>query len=111
MKEIHYLKPLLMEMDRYIPDYIIHRGLKYYEQGLVENVNIDGQLVHATVLGNYGDYKVQVHMTDFSTSRCNCPYGDYCKHMAAVVYYVIREYTGESGYSESDPYAHEGGGF
>lgn len=53
--------------------------------------------IHATVLGNYGDYSVQVHVADFIKSRCNCPYGDYCKHMAAVVYYVTREYAGQPG--------------
>jgi len=39
-------------------------------------------------------------VADFSKSRCNCPYEDYCKHMAAVVYQMTREYTGEQGYSE-----------
>lgn len=87
-------------MDRYIPDHIIARGLKYYEQGLVEDVQIEEIWIHATVLGNYGDYNVQVHIADFSRSRCNCPYGDYCKHMAAVVYCVTREYAGGPGYSE-----------
>lgn len=100
MKEIYDFKTLLIELDRYIPDHIIDRGLEYYEQGLVEDVQIKKTWIHATVLGNYGDYKVRVHMTDFSKSRCNCPYQDYCKHMAAVVYYVNREYTGEPGYSE-----------
>ncbi|GBF35442.1 SWIM zinc finger family [Desulfocucumis palustris] len=100
MKKNHDLNKLLAAMESYIPDYIIERGLEYYENGLVENVNIDGQWVHATVLGNYGDYNVKVHMADFSKSRCSCPYEDYCKHMAAVVYQLTREYAGEQGYSE-----------
>jgi len=102
MKESHDLKSLLTGMNRYIQDYIIDRGLVYYEQGLVEDVQIKEPWIRATVLGNYGDYKVQVHLTDFSKSRCNCPYDDYCKHIAAVVYYATREYAEQPGYSEPD---------
>lgn len=88
IKEHHDFKLLLNEMNKYIRDYIADRGLAYYEQGLVENVRIKEPWIHASVLGNYGDYEVQVHMTDFSKSRCGCPYDDYCKHMAAVVFYI-----------------------
>lgn len=100
MKEIQDLNPLLAGMGRYIQDHIIDRGRDYYEQGLVEEIKIKGPWINATVLGNYGDYNVQVHMTDFSKSRCNCPYEDYCKHMAAVVFYVASEDAGQSNNSE-----------
>lgn len=100
MKERFDLKSLLTGMNQYIRDYIIDRGFVYYEQGLVEDVLINEPWVHATVLGNYGDYKVQVHLTDFSKSRCSCPYDDYCKHMAAVVYYAARECAEHPDYSE-----------
>jgi len=98
MKEGRCFKRLLMEMKRYVQDHIIERGFDYYEQGLVEDIEIRGPWIHATVLGNYGDYDVRVHIPDFSKSRCNCPYDDYCKHMAAVVYYITGEYAGESDY-------------
>lgn len=107
MKEHHDFKLLLNEMNKYIRDYIADRGLAYYEQGLVENVRIKEPWIHATVLGNYGDYEVQVHMTDFSKSRCGCPYDDYCKHMAAVVYYVLRE-CAQPGYSEPAGFSRKG---
>jgi len=100
MKEIQDLNPLLAGMRRYIQDHIIDRGRDYYEQGLVEEIQIKGPWINATVLGNYGDYSVQVHMTDFSKSRCNCPYEDYCKHMAAVVFYVASEDAGQYDNSE-----------
>jgi uncharacterized Zn finger protein len=86
---------LMREMDRYVPDHIIDRGCEYWEQGLVEEVRIEQQWIRATVLGNYGDYDVKVHRSDFSKSRCDCPYEGYCKHMAAVVYYVKGEYSGD----------------
>lgn len=92
---------LLMEMDRFIQGHIIARGLAYYEHGLVENVRIEEPWIRANVSGNYGDYKVRVHLTDFSKSRCDCPYEGYCKHMAAVVYYATREGAGQPGASET----------
>ncbi|OPX87679.1 MAG: hypothetical protein A4E53_02391 [Pelotomaculum sp. PtaB.Bin104] len=100
MKGIRDSKPLLMGMDLYIPDHIIDRGYEYYQQGLVEEVRIKEPWIYATVLGNYGDYSVHVHMSEFNKSRCDCPYEGYCKHMAAVVYYVTEEYADKPGYSE-----------
>ncbi|MEX2104671.1 MAG: SWIM zinc finger family protein [Bacilli bacterium] len=91
---------LWTKMDRHIPTYIIDRGIEYYEQGLVEELEIKAPWIRATVLGNYGNYIVDVHVTDFEKSRCDCPYGDYCKHMAAVVYYVLREYPEQSDDAE-----------
>ncbi|MFX4263453.1 SWIM zinc finger family protein [Pelotomaculum propionicicum] len=108
MKEYHDFKLLLNEMNKYIRDYIADRGLAYYEQGLVENVRIKEPWIHATVLGNYGDYEVQVHMTDFSKSRCGCPYDDYCKHMAAVVFYVTRGYADQPARNEPAVFSRAG---
>ncbi|MDD4766109.1 MAG: SWIM zinc finger family protein [Desulfotomaculaceae bacterium] len=108
MKEGHDFKLLLMEMNQYIRDYIAGRGLAYYEKKLVEDVRIKEPWIHATVLGNYGDYKVKVHMTDFSKSRCGCPYDDYCKHMAAIVYYVTRECSDQPVCNKSAGFSHAG---
>ncbi|MFC4766153.1 SWIM zinc finger family protein [Effusibacillus consociatus] len=88
MKQSVLLTSLISGMDRFIPDPIIDRGISYFEQGLVENVQIRKPWIHATVLGNYGDYNVKIHLSDFSKSRCDCPYDGYCKHMAAVVYFI-----------------------
>lgn len=84
---------LWTEMKRYISPHIIDRGIEYYEQGLVDELEIKVPWVRAEVSGNYGDYTVKVHANDFSKSRCDCPYEDYCKHMAAVVYYVSQEFS------------------
>ena len=42
--------------------------------------------VFAFVTGNAGNYEVVIDLEDFSESNCECPYENYCKHMAAVVY-------------------------
>lgn len=53
MKENHDFKSLLTRMNQYIQDYIIDRGLVYYEQELVENVQIKEPWIHATVMRNW----------------------------------------------------------
>jgi len=100
-KESQRFPLLLMEMDRFIQGHIADRVLTYYERGLVKNIRLEEPWIRATVSGNHGNYKVRVHLTDFSKSRCDCPYDDYCKHMAAVVYYITREDSGQSGASAS----------
>jgi hypothetical protein len=91
---------LWTEMKHHIPAYIIDRGIEYYEQGLVEELEVKAPWVRATVLGNYGDYIVKVHLTDFAKSGCDCPYESYCKHMAAVVYCVSRDFPESSDDAE-----------
>lgn len=82
---------LLEDMRRCVAPHIAERGLSYYYQGLVESVRIDGAWAEALVLGNYGDYKVRVHLENVADSECDCPYEDYCKHIAAVCFYIDRE--------------------
>ena len=48
--------------------------------------------------GNAGNYEVVIELDDFSESSCECPYENYCKHMAAVVYDI--QDAGESKVKE-----------
>ena len=52
----------------------------------------------AFVTGNAGNYEVVIDLEDFSESNCECPYENYCKHMAAVVYDM--QGAGESAVKE-----------
>lgn len=79
---------LLTELKKWIPKHIIDRGCEYYEEGHVEDVEIHNGKVFAFVIGNYGNYEVIVDLVDFMKSTCECPYENYCKHMAAVVYEI-----------------------
>lgn len=85
---------LLKELHRYIPKYIVDRGYEYYEDGHVEDVEIHDKKVFAFVTGNAGNYEVVIDLEDFTESSCECPYENFCKHMAAVVYDI--QSTGES---------------
>ena len=71
-------------------DIILERGYDYYMQSLVEDYHEDNGDVNATVCGSE-DYEVAVHIIDdkLDDAYCSCPYaedGNYCKHMAAVLY-------------------------
>jgi uncharacterized Zn finger protein len=89
---------LLKDIMKWIPKYIIDRGYEYYEEGHVEDVEIHDKKVFAFVTGNAGNYEVIIDLEDFTESSCECPYENFCKHMAAVVYDI--QGAGESTVKE-----------
>ncbi|OJD62264.1 SWIM zinc finger domain-containing protein [Bacillus sp. NH11B] len=89
---------LLKDITKWIPKYIIDKGYEYYEEGHVEDVEIQDKKVFAFVTGNAGNYEVIIDLTDFTKSSCECPNENYCKHMAAVVYDI--QDAGESTVKE-----------
>ncbi|WP_410988162.1 SWIM zinc finger family protein [Bacillus cereus] len=89
---------LLKDITKWIPKYIVDKGYEYYEDGHVEDVEIQDKKVFAFVTGNAGNYEVVIDFEDFSESNCECPYENYCKHMAAVVYDM--QGAGESAVKE-----------
>lgn len=69
---------------------ILDRGYQYYSEGTVEDIDISDKLITAVVWGSEG-YKVEITLSDgeIEDMYCSCPYaadGEYCKHMAAVLY-------------------------
>lgn len=74
---------------------ILSRGYEYYEDGLVEDVLLKGNIVTAKVEGSeIYDVSVEIDNGIFIDGDCTCPYasnGSYCKHMAALLYYLENE--------------------
>ena len=69
---------------------ILNRGYEYYMDDLVENLHRDGDMIYATVSGTE-DYEVEITLDgeEVEDMFCTCPYaddGNYCKHMAAVLF-------------------------
>ncbi len=89
---------LLHDITKWIPKYLMDKGYEYYEEGHVEDVEIQDKKIFAFVTGNAGDYEVIIDLEDFAKSSCECPYENYCKHMAAVVYDI--QGAGESAVKE-----------
>lgn len=76
---------------------ILERGLDYYNRGLVEDFNQGDDFIAATVEGNSA-YDVVIDLEDgeILAMNCECPYaeeGDYCKHMAAVLFCMEGAHT------------------
>ena len=86
-----------MDWLRLFKPYIWERGLDYCERGLVEDYEEGTDFVQATVRGS-SDYDVYVDIIDgkILDMECDCPYsqeGNYCKHMAALLFYMEKEKT------------------
>ena len=79
---------------------ILSRGYEYYEDGLVKDVLLKGNIVTAKVLGTDAyDVSVEIDNGIFIDGDCTCPYasdGSYCKHMAALLYYLDNENLDEN---------------
>jgi len=65
---------------------IFHRGLEYYERGLVQEILLSGRTrLEARVLGS-ARYNVTLELKgNYVTGQCSCPYSDNCKHMVAAL--------------------------
>lgn len=79
-----------MDWRRMFQPHILDRGLEYYQNGLVEDYETDCDYVQATVQGN-DEYDVHIDFVNgnIHDMECDCPYaakGNYCKHMAAVLF-------------------------
>ena len=69
---------------------ILDRGYGYYLEGAVEDIDKEDDVISATVSGT-GLYEVEIYLdnNEVHDMECDCPYaedGNYCKHMAAVLY-------------------------
>ena len=74
---------------------ILERGEDYYEEGFVSNVTKTDSGYRALVEGS-DMYEVEIEIMDsrIYDMSCDCPFadgGNYCKHMAAVLYYLDAE--------------------
>ena len=81
------------DFEQHINPTILKRGLDYFKDGLVGELEGDSGFWAAEVYGSE-DYSVEIRLNErgeiFDYS-CDCPYdGDLCKHVAAVCY-AIRE--------------------
>jgi len=75
---------------------IFARGLEYYRSGAVLGLIRRGATLSADVHGSdFEPYRVEIGLYDggVANARCSCPYdfGDYCKHIAAVLLKFAKE--------------------
>lgn len=64
---------LLHDITKWIPKYIMDQGYEYYEEGHVEDVEIQDKKIFAFVTGNAGDYEVIIDLEDFAKVAASVP--------------------------------------
>ena len=79
-----------MSWQRYFRSVILDRGFDYYSNNAVKNFRNNRGTLTAIVCGTH-DYKVEITFDGelVEDMRCSCPHaqeGNYCKHMAAVLF-------------------------
>ncbi|WP_114579397.1 SWIM zinc finger domain-containing protein [Saliphagus sp. LR7] len=97
--------PTREEIRSFCTEQSFERGVNYYHQERVQELDIDGGEVRATVRGsNY--YEVAVDIADDTVrTRCSCPY-DYagdCKHIVAVLLAVEDRDTDTDSATDASP--------
>jgi uncharacterized Zn finger protein len=81
---------LIQHIRPYFTPTILNRGWEYYREGAVGRLKTDGgSIITANVEGTE-DYSVRLDIANFTNSRCNCPFGGCCKHMASVLFEAAR---------------------
>ena len=90
-------------LPRLFPPHIAERGLLYFQQGKVRDVQkTSAGRYRAEVRGSV-NYSVWLKLDSdlyIKDGGCDCPYGWACKHMAAL-WYAVREQTPDKQAEES----------
>jgi uncharacterized Zn finger protein len=86
---------LMIEMEIHINETILKRGLSYYRGNRIMDADIFPSHVHGVVNGKGGDYDTIIYLDKFEKSICTCPFNGYCKHIAALVFYLQDKGHGE----------------
>ena len=105
----------MYEWENYFEPHILERGWQYARSGAVHHIIRKKDVIEAVVEGTEF-YKVKINYDGHYVrdAYCSCPYaadGNYCKHMAAVLYeidddgkdsYEFSETGFEENFSEDD---------
>lgn len=81
----------LRNFTKYINKTIVGRGQEYYMEGRIARIEECGDHRYVASVDGRDRYTVTVELDgqeDIAEITCDCPYtgGDYCKHMAAVLF-------------------------
>lgn len=79
------------------------RGLKYFEEGRVKQVDFFGDTITAVVEGTE-NYRVTIRVNGDVEGRCTCPYdwGGICKHIVATLIHYSQGYEKMKGGRERE---------
>ena len=84
----------LSNFEARIPADIVQKGINYFAQGVVTNLQQESETWRADVEGTH-PYRVSIniHNGEVTDWNCTCPYdhGPVCKHVVAVMYTMLEE--------------------
>ena len=79
----------MTDWENYFSNVILERGYDYFEMNTVEIINASNKSIDAKVIGSDAyDVRISFKNREIKSMYCSCPYYDYCKHQAAVLYYA-----------------------
>ena len=95
---------VMYEWESYFEPHILERGWRYARSGAVQHIIRKKDVIEAVVEGSEY-YKVRMHYDGLYVldAYCSCPYaadGNYCKHMAAVLYEIDDDGKDDYEFSE-----------
>lgn len=85
----------LDQFELHINNNILKRGLSYYEDGCVNEVEEITEGVYEAIVSGSEDYTVEIEVIEgvIKECICSCPYdlGPVCKHVVAVLFYLQQD--------------------
>jgi uncharacterized Zn finger protein len=84
----------LNQFEQHISEAILKRGLSYFKNGAVENIDEIAAGVHFAIVSGFEHYEVEIKIKNSTITNidCDCPYnGDICKHAVAVLFALQAE--------------------
>ena len=96
----------MYEWENDFEPHILERGWRYARSGAVQYITRKKDVIEAVVEGSEY-YKVQINYDGHYVlnAYCSCPYaadGNYCKHMAAVLYEIDNDGKDDYEFGETD---------
>ena len=99
-------------LPRLFPPHIVERGLLYFQQGKVRDIQKTSAGHYRAQVYGSENYSVWLKLDSdlyIKDGGCDCPYGWACKHMAAL-WYAVRAQTPDGQPDESDAQQPKQGG-
>ena len=94
----------MYEWENYFEPHILERGWRYARSGAVQHIIRKKDVIEAVVEGTeYYKVKINYDGRFVLDAYCSCPYaadGNYCKHMAAVLYEIDDDGKDDYEFSE-----------
>ena len=74
---------------KYFTSKILDRGCDYYDSNAVRIYTYSKNHVESQVIGSkVYNVRINFNESNITSMYCDCPYPDYCKHLAATLYYI-----------------------